>query len=122
MATRSQSVKTSLLRLARAWPADRLRPTLQFGGALQAATARIFDLPPLLATAEKAPNATAPIEEVVQGGKELNGRSLENAEKSLAALSRIFTSSAKHAVRLSSSCRRIEVDRSELTLTRLRFF
>ena len=102
MALRSQSVKSSLLRLAQAWPVDKLRPTLQFGGALQAATARIFDLPPLPATVEKAQNATASIAANAEGGKELNGRSLDNAEKSLAALSRILSSSAKKTVSLPS--------------------
>ena len=104
MALRSQTVKSSLLQIARSWPADKLRPTLQFGGAIQAATARIFDLPPLPATAEKAQNATAPIDEAHKAGKELIGNNLENAEKSLAALSRILNSSARKAVSLRSSC------------------
>jgi hypothetical protein len=48
------SLKHSLKLIATSWPADRLRPALQFKGAIDSATDRIFASPTPLSPAQLA--------------------------------------------------------------------
>ncbi|KDE08723.1 hypothetical protein MVLG_01178 [Microbotryum lychnidis-dioicae p1A1 Lamole] len=49
MSMSSTTLRTSLHSLARRWPKDPLRPTLQFSDSLQAAVDRVFATPPAAA-------------------------------------------------------------------------
>lgn len=95
VASTSAIAHRALLQLAAKWPADPLRPSMQFGAAIKAASQRIFEAPPI--PFDSATPSTA--DPVVAAARELTGASLANAQKSAEALERLLENRARQAVR-----------------------
>lgn len=84
MSAQTQSLRRSFLSAAQSWPVDKLRPTLNFGAALEAATTRIFDNP--------SPSASPAL-------KQLTPSQLLKAERTFISLQNLMTDTARNAVR-----------------------
>lgn len=87
----SSKVYHSLLTLSTAWPTDKLRPTLQFGIALKAATDRIF-----------TGDAVAVLEGKGVQVTELESERIVKAQKMEDSLRRLLADSALKEVRTNA--------------------
>lgn len=97
----SKNLSTTLKTIAQQWPLDKLRPTLQFSGALKSANDRTFSISPSTSGNGKEVDTSGGAGKV-EGERVLSEKEAKKAEEMINSLNRILANDALKSVCLSS--------------------